>query len=169
MAGRIERMIAKTNAMRLLDARKVPYEVYTYDPAIHSAVEVAAVLGLPPEQVFKTLVLLREHGRPLLVMVPGNAEIDPRRLARALGERSVRMAPRQEAERLTGLQVGGIAALALIGKPFDVYLDRAALAYERILVNGGRRGLNLGIAVKDLLDVTGAHLIDAIARPEEPA
>jgi|DewCreStandDraft_2_1066082.scaffolds.fasta_scaffold00019_86 Cys-tRNA(Pro)/Cys-tRNA(Cys) deacylase len=164
MAGRVE----KTNAMRLLDARKVPYEIYTYDPAIHSAVEVAAVLGLPPEQVYKTLVMLRERGRPLLVMVPGNAEVDPRRLARSLGERSVRMAPRQEAERLTGLQVGGIAALALVGKPFDVYLDRSALAHERILVNGGRRGLNLGIAVKDLIDITGARLVDAIAYLEEP-
>jgi Cys-tRNA(Pro)/Cys-tRNA(Cys) deacylase len=153
--------IAKTNGMRALDARHVPYDTVAYDPAIQSAAEAAAAYGAPPDEVYKTLVLLREHGRPLLVMVPGTAEVDLRLLARSLGEKSVRLAPQREAERLTGLQVGGIGAVALLGKPFDVYLDRAALAHERIYVNPGRRGLNIRLRVDDLLRVTGAHLVDA--------
>jgi Cys-tRNA(Pro)/Cys-tRNA(Cys) deacylase len=151
----------KTNAMRALDARGVAYETVAYDPAIHAASEAAAAYGAPPEEVYKTLVLLRERGRPLLVMVPGPSEVDLRVLARSLGEKSVRMAPQREAERLTGLQVGGIGALALLGRPFDVCLDRSALAHERIYVNPGRRGLNVRLRVDDLLRLTGAQVVDA--------
>ena len=157
----------KTNAMRWLDQRKVPYETYTYDDAEHhSAVEVAAMVGVPPERVFKTLVMLRGRGRPLLVMMPAPAEVDPRRLAESLGEKSVEMAPQREAERLTGLKVGGIGALALLGRPFDVCLERAALGHERILVNPGRRGINIAIGVPALIELTGARIVDAAeARP----
>ena len=150
----------KTNAMRALDQRRIPYEAHEYDPEIKSADGVAAVLGVSPNEVYKTLVMLRESGRPLLVMVPGNREVDPRTLARSLGAKSVRMAPKQEAERLTGLQTGGIGALALLGKPFDVYIDRAALTKERIFVNGGRRGLNLRLRTSDLMAVTEAQPVD---------
>jgi Cys-tRNA(Pro)/Cys-tRNA(Cys) deacylase len=152
----------KTNAMRLLDRRKIAYQTYTYDDSQHhSAVEVAAMVGVAPELVYKTLVMLRPRGRPLLVMVPAPAEVDPRRLADSLGEKSVQMAPQREAERLTGLRVGGIGALALLGRPFDVCLERAALAHQRILVNPGRRGVNVGVAVADLIDLTGARVVDA--------
>lgn len=165
MAGRAE----KTNATRLLDARKVPYEALTYDPGIHSADGVAATFGLPPASVYKTLVVLPEGGdpraRPILVMVAGDREMDPRRFARSLGLKSVRMAPQKEAERLTGLQVGGIGALALTGKNFTVCLDRPATEREWILVNGGRRGLNLRVAVDDLIALTGARLVDASTDP----
>lgn len=158
----------KTNAMRRLDQRKVAYQVYRYNPAIHSASGVADAVGVPIDQVFKTLVV-RAEGRPLLVMVPGDREIDPRRLARALGEKSVALASQREAERLTGLLVGGIGALALLDKPFDVCLEQAALAHERILVNGGRRGVNLGIRVDDLIEVTGARIVAAIADHDRPS
>jgi Cys-tRNA(Pro)/Cys-tRNA(Cys) deacylase len=151
----------KTNAMRLLDARKVPYETVTYDPAIHSATEAALAYGAAPAEVYKTLVLLREHGRPLLVMVAGDQEVDLRRLARSLGEKSVHLAPQREAERLTGLQVGGIGALALLSKPFDVCLDQAALEHERVYVNPGRRGLNIRLRVDDLVRLTRARVVDA--------
>jgi Cys-tRNA(Pro)/Cys-tRNA(Cys) deacylase len=155
--------VEKTNAMRFLDGRKVAYTALEYPPDVHGAVEVAGVLGVPPESVYKTLVVLRERGRPLLVMVAGPREIDPRRLARALGEKAVRMAPQREAERLTGLQVGGIGALALLGKPFDVCLDRPALDRPELLVNGGRRGLNLRLRVDDLIRLTGARVVEATA------
>ncbi|HEY3109823.1 MAG TPA: aminoacyl-tRNA deacylase [Chloroflexota bacterium] len=152
----------KTNAIRMLDRRKIAYQTYTYDDsAHHSAVEVAAMVGVPPEQVYKTLVMLRPRGRPLLVMMPAPDEVDPRRLAESLGEKSVEMAPQREAERLTGLKVGGIGALALLGRPFDVCLERAALAHERILVNPGRRGINIGIGVPALVELTGARIVDA--------
>ena|SRR2546425_4181967 len=148
--------------MRLLDRRKIAYQTYFYDDSAHySAVEVAAMVGVPPEQVYKTLVMLRARGRPLLVMMPAPAEVDPGRLAESLGEKSVEMAPQREAERLTGLKVGGIGALALLGRPFDVCLERAALTHERILVNPGRRGINIGIGVPALVELTGARIVDA--------
>jgi Cys-tRNA(Pro)/Cys-tRNA(Cys) deacylase len=158
--------LAKTNAIRLLEAKRVPYEALTYDAEIHSAVSVADALGVPPEQVYKTLVVLREElgGQPLLVMIAGPEELDLRLLARSLGAKAVRMAPHREAERLTGLQVGGIGALALVDRPFEPCIERAALDHEWVLVNGGRRGLNLRVGVQDLIRLTGARLVDAVRR-----
>ena len=89
----------KTNAMRALDQRRVPYTVYTFSPEIHSADGVAAALGLPARMVYKTLVVVRPHGRPALVMVPGDRELDLRLLARALNEKTLAMASQREAER----------------------------------------------------------------------
>ncbi|MCC6416846.1 MAG: aminoacyl-tRNA deacylase [Gemmataceae bacterium] len=160
--------LEKTNAIRLLEAKRVPYEALTYDPEIHSAVGVAEVLGVPPEQVYKTLVVLREEprSRPLLVMIAGPDELDMRLLARSIGAKAVRMAPQRDAEKLTGLLVGGIGALALVSKPFEPCIERAALAHEWVLVNGGRRGLNLRVAVEDLVRLTDARVVDAVRRDD---
>lgn len=152
--------VSKTNAMRALDKEGVSYEAYTYDPALMGAVEVAEALGVPAGQVYKTLVMLRDEMAPLLVMVSGEREVDLRVLAQKFGSKSVRMAPKSEAERLTGLQTGGIGALALLGTPFPVYLDRAALSEQEIFVNGGRRGLNLRVPVADLVRLAGAVVVD---------
>jgi len=151
----------KTNALRLLDARGIPYRLFTFSPGIHSATEVAQVLGLPTHQVYKTLVVLRAQGRPLLVMIAGDRELDLKRVAAAVGDKKVRMATQREAEALTGLQVGGISALALLGRPFDIFLDRAALALEQIVVSAGKRGMNVQLAVDDLLRITRARIIEA--------
>ena len=160
--------LEKTNAIRLLDARRVAYEPLVYDPEIHSALGVADVLGVPPEQVYKTLVVLNEEAgnRPLLVMIAGPDELDHRLLARSIGAKATRMAPRREAERLTGLLVGGIGALALVNRPFVPCIERAALAFEWVLVNGGRRGLNLRVGVQDLIRLTGAQVVDAVRREQ---
>src|SRR5712692_1390903 len=154
----------RTQAMRALDARKIPYQVYVFPDTIHDAVQVAASIEKSPDQVFKTLVLIREdasNARPLLVMVPANREIDVRLLARELGVKSVRMTEHDHAENLTGLKVGGISALALLNRPFDAYLDECALQYEQILVSGGQRGVDLELRVSDILAVTGARTIAA--------
>jgi Cys-tRNA(Pro)/Cys-tRNA(Cys) deacylase len=151
----------KTNAMRALDAHKIPYSTFFYAETIHSADEVAALLGVPAAHVFKTLVVLADDGRQLLVMAPGDREIDLRRLARDIGAKSAQMALQREAERLTGLKVGGISPLALLDKRFEVYLDASAAALDEIYLNGGQRGVNVKLRVDDLIAMTGARLIEA--------
>jgi len=152
-------MSAKTNAMRVLDQRHIAYEVHEYAPEIHSAVEAAQAMGVPVERVYKTLVVIREtpRARPLLVMVPGDRALDLRALARSTSDKKLRMATQKEAESLTGLLVGGIGALALLNRGFEVWIDPAARAHERICVNAGQRGLNLELRVDDLVRVTNAR------------
>ena len=159
-------MAVRNNVTRLLDQRKIWYEAVEYDPSsFHSATEVAAMVGVPAGQVFKTIVVFREEKgkRPLLVIVPGDDEVDLKRLASALGEKKLRVAPQRDAESLTKLQVGGISALALINRGFDVVLDRSAERYadDGIYVSGGQRGLNVRIKPADLLALTGGRLLDA--------
>src|SRR3954452_9670073 len=149
----------KTNAMRALDTRGVAYEVRTYAPAITSAEGVAEDLGGVPAEGYKTLVMAADGDHKLLVMVPGDREASLKTLARTIGARAVAMVPKSQAERLTGLQTGGIGALALLGKAFAVYIDRAALEREWIYVNGGRRGLNLPVRVQDLIRITEARAV----------
>lgn len=156
----------KTNAARLLEARGIAYRVTVYDPAraFHGAEEAAELLGAPPDAVHKTLVVLREtrqRAKPILVMVPARRQVDLKRLAKALGEKKLRMATQREAEALTGLQVGGISALAVRKGAFDVFLDASARARERIHVSAGVRGVDLELRVEDLLAVTGARVVDA--------
>jgi Cys-tRNA(Pro)/Cys-tRNA(Cys) deacylase len=156
---------AKTNAMRALDQRRVPYTAHAFPPAIHSADGVADALAVPASTVYKTLVAVRPRGRPLLVMVGGDRELDLRLLARSLGEKSLDMAGHDQAESLTGLQVGGISALALLGKGFDVYIDAPAPALDQVYVSAGQRGLNLHLATADLIRVTGAKVVEATSAP----
>jgi Cys-tRNA(Pro)/Cys-tRNA(Cys) deacylase len=152
---------AKLNSMRLLEAHGVPYEIFTFPPDQHSALEVAEAAGAPAEQVYKTLVVQRERGKPLLVMVAADRQLDLKRLASAVGEKKLRMASHSDAERLTGLQVGGISPLALLNRGFDIVLDQRATGQDRIYLSAGQRGLNLILAVDDLLRVTGAPLVEA--------
>ncbi len=152
----------KLNSMRVLEAHDVPYQVFTYPPARHSALEVAELAGVSPAQVYKTLVVQRERGKPILVMIPGDRQLNLKRLAAAIGEKKLHMAPHSEAERLTGLKVGGISALALLNRGFDIYLDQSATGQSDIYVSAGQRGVNLTLAVGDLLRVTGARIVEAI-------
>jgi Cys-tRNA(Pro)/Cys-tRNA(Cys) deacylase len=159
--------VSKLNSQRLLESHKVAYATfsYTYDPDHPpDAADVARQIGLPPGQVYKTLVLAgASHGRPVLVMLPADTQLDLKRTAAAIGQKRLELMPRAETERLTGLKVGGIGALALAARRWQSYLDRSAEAYERIYVNAGQRGLMLGVGVPDLVRVLGATVIDAAA------
>jgi Cys-tRNA(Pro)/Cys-tRNA(Cys) deacylase len=151
----------KTNAMRALDARRVPYSTFTYSDTTHSATEVAELLGVAPGWVCKTLVVIADESRYLLVVTPGDRELDLRLVAKAVSAKSAHMALQRDAERLTGLKVGGISPLALLDKRFEVYVDASAAQLEELYINGGQRGVNLRLRVSDLLAVTGAHVITA--------
>jgi Cys-tRNA(Pro)/Cys-tRNA(Cys) deacylase len=153
-------MADKLNSMRILDQRQISYTVREFPDTIHSADGVADYVGLPPEMVYKTLVVLPNTGKPMLVMVAGSRELNLKKLAKAVGQKKVQMAPHKEAEQLTGLQTGGISALALLHKNFSVYLDRPVLELDRILVSAGKRGVNLELSVQDLIEVTRAKLIE---------
>jgi Cys-tRNA(Pro)/Cys-tRNA(Cys) deacylase len=152
----------KLNSTRVLERSQAPYEAMVFPGTIHSAEGVAEHLNLPLSEVFKTLVVERPAGgKPLLVMVAADRELDLKKLASALGEKKLRMARHADAERLTGLKVGGISPLALLNRGFQVYLDRPAVQLETIVISAGQRGVNLRVSVKDLLQVTGARLVDA--------
>lgn len=152
----------RNNVTRLLDSRKISYEVFEFPPEKHSAEETAELLGVPLERVYKTLVVLREAKgkKPLLVMVPAGRELNLKTLAAALGEKKLKMATQREAESLTGLQVGGISALALLNKGFEMCLDRAAQALPYIHISAGQRGANLRLAAPDLIALTNAKLVE---------
>lgn len=154
-------MSDKTLAMKLLDGKKVAYEVHSYPESERDAEIIADLIGVPAGIVFKTLVVVRDRGKPMLVMVPADRQLDLKKLAKAIGEKKVKMASHHEAEELTGLEVGGISALALLNRGFTVYLDKSAQAYERIFVSAGQRGVDVELAVYDLVKLTKAHLIDA--------
>ena len=156
----------KTNAMRALDQRHIAYTPYFYSDTIHSATEVAQLLGVDAGHVFKTLVAQADDGRNLLIVTPGDRELDLRLVARGVGAKSAHMALQRDAERLTGLKVGGISPLALLGKRFEVYLDAPGAALDELYINGGQRGVNVRLRVADLLAVTGARVIEATRAPD---
>ena len=153
----------KNNVTRLLDSRKIDYTVYTYDysAGVHSAVEVADAIGLPTAQVFKTLVVVSDEARrkPMLVVIPGPESLALKQFARAIGQKKVKMAEHDQAEKLTKLQTGGISPLALINKGFDIYLDERARVFDTIAVSAGQRGANIELPVADLVTLTGARWI----------
>lgn len=148
----------KPLAVRMLEQRKIPHEVFAFDDRIRSAAEVARETGMPAVSVLKTLVVELDppRGKPYLVMVPADREIELKALARSLGVKALRMASHSDAERHTGLKVGGISALALLGKGFRVLIDEDAAALDHVLVSAGQRGFDVRLAVPDLLVLTGA-------------
>lgn len=153
--------------MRLLDARHVSYEVSSFSGDIRSATEAAAAMGVDPSTVYKTLVVERPRGKPLLVMVAGDKQVDLGALAASVGEKKLRLASHHDAEALTGLKVGGISALALLNKGFDICIDRAAQQLDQITISAGQRGLDLRLSVSDLVGVTGAKWVEA--GPADPS
>jgi len=154
-------MVKKLNSMRLLDTYNVAYEVMCFPPHIHSATGVANFFNLPLDMVYKTLVVIPPHGKPLLVLVAGDREIHLRQLAQTLGIKRLRMATQKEAESLTGLKVGGISALAIQHRGFPVYIDRAATRRDKLLVSAGQRGIDLCLKTTDLIHITDAALVEA--------
>lgn len=151
----------QNNVTRLLSSRHVDYRVheYDYDGGVHSAVEVAEAIGLPPNHVYKTLVALPDEPRakPVLAVIPGPANLDLKLLAKELGVKKARMATHEQAESLTGLLTGGISPLALVSRGFRVYVDASAIGCQTIAVSAGQRGANVELAPSDLIALTRAR------------
>lgn len=154
-------MPAKLNSMRLLEQHKIPYELVEYPDDLRDAEEIAEVLGVPPFLVYKTLVVEPEGGgKPFLVMMAANRQLDLKRLAAVAGAKKVRMASHRDAEALTGLKVGGISALALTHKNWIVFLDQPATEHQHILISAGQRGVDLRVPTMALVGLVRARLAD---------
>jgi Cys-tRNA(Pro)/Cys-tRNA(Cys) deacylase len=152
------------NVTRLLDGQKIKYSAFELPPEKLGAVEAARIMGVPAELVYKTIVITREgKGKPILAVIPGPGEVDLKALAAALDEKKVHLPTEREAERLTGLQAGGISPLALINRGFQVVIDASAQALAEFYISGGQRGLDIRLAPADLARLTRARFA-AIAK-----
>jgi Cys-tRNA(Pro)/Cys-tRNA(Cys) deacylase len=155
----------KTNAVRQLDTLHIAYELrdYEVDPDDLSAVKVAAQIGLPPAQVFKTLVIQGDRHGIALAVIPGDLEVDLKALARLSGNRRMEMAPLSQVQPLTGYIRGGVTALAC-KKAYPVYLDDSAQHHAAIAVSAGVRGTQIVLAPADYVRATGATLASCLAK-----
>jgi Cys-tRNA(Pro)/Cys-tRNA(Cys) deacylase len=154
----------KTNAIRILEGMKVPFEVreYEVDPEDLSAETVAAKVGLPAEQVFKTLVARGDRNGVCLAVIPGNCELDLKGLAKTSGDRKVDVVPLKEVQPLTGYIRGGVTALGC-KKDYPVYADETIELFDVISISAGARGAQLLLKPADYLRaVNGA--VGAIAK-----
>ena len=162
-------MPAKTNAARLLDQMGVRYELreYEVDPSDLAAEAVAAKIGLPAEQVFKTLVARGDHNAIVMAVIPGDQELNLKALAAAAGERKMHLVPVKELQALTGYIRGGVTALAA-KRDFPVYADETIELFKVVSVSAGLRGLQILVAPADYLRATNATLT-ALAQPKNQA
>lgn len=150
---------AKTNAVRLLERLGIPHELrdYEVDPDDLAAESVAEKIGMPAEQVFKTLVARGDRNGVCLAVIPGDCQLDLKALARLTGDRKVDTVPLKEVQPLTGYVRGGVTAMAG-KKDYPVYLDETAELFDTFSVSAGARGLQVVLAPGDYLRVTSATL-----------
>lgn len=141
---------SKTNALRILDSMKIPYKEHTYrDDAPLSGMEVAEILGEDPKRVFKTLVTVGKSGAHYVFMVPAGAELDLKKAAAAVGEKSVEMLRSAELFPLTGYVHGGCSPIGM-KKRFRTVIDESAEELGRIYCSAGRIGCQIEIELSDL-------------------
>jgi Cys-tRNA(Pro)/Cys-tRNA(Cys) deacylase len=159
--------MSKTNACRILDSLGIRYRLQEYkvDPDDLSAENVAAKVGLPPAQVFKTLAVRGDRNGISVAVIPGNYELDFKALARLSGDRSMELVPLKEVQTVTGYIRGGVTALGM-KREYPVFADETMELWEEICVSAGQRGLQLLIAPADYLRATAAT-VGRIAR-EKP-
>jgi Cys-tRNA(Pro)/Cys-tRNA(Cys) deacylase len=156
----------KTNAARLLDTLGIPYELrpYEVDPEDLTAISVARKIGLPPEQVFKTLLAHTNTSENIFAVIPGDAELDLKKLAQAAGAKKVELASLKEVEPLTGYIRGGVTVMGA-KRPFPAFADETIELFDQISVSAGQRGLQLLLAPADYLRAANATLADLTKGP----
>lgn len=162
--------ITKTNAARLLDRAHVPYELipYNVDESNLAATHVAEELGEDIRQVFKTLVLTSGKGEYFVCVVPGDAEVDLKKAAKAASAKKVDLIPMKELLPLTGYIRGGCSPVGM-KKQFPTYFHSTAALFDYIYVSAGMRGLQFKIAPAQLIEYVGGALADLInEQSQEP-
>jgi Cys-tRNA(Pro)/Cys-tRNA(Cys) deacylase len=160
-------MAAKTNAARLLDTLGIRHELRDYDPGDEHlpAEEVARRVGLPPEQVFKTLVVRGDRTGTMFAVVPGDAALDLKALAKLSGDRKCDTVPLKEVQPLTGYVRGGVTALAA-KKEYPTFVDETADLFDAISVSAGIRGTQIVLAPADYVRATRART-GPLSKPKE--
>ncbi len=156
--------ISKTNVARILDSKKISYELipYTVDENNLAAGHIADELGENIEQVFKTLVLRGDRNGHFVCVVPGDCEVDLKKAAKVSGNKKAEMIPMKELLPTTGYIRGGCSPIGM-KKPFPTWFHRTCLDFEYIYVSAGVRGLQIKIAPEDLIAVVGASIDDLTA------
>jgi Cys-tRNA(Pro)/Cys-tRNA(Cys) deacylase len=157
ITDRVEIMAQKTNAARLLDQMKIPYELLPYDvdETDLSAGSVAHKIGFPIEQVYKTLVARGDKTGVMLACVPGNHELDLKALASASGNKKVEVVPLKEVQPLTGYIRGGVSPLGT-KKKYPVFIEAEVQEKDKISLSAGIRGCQMILSPSDLLKATNA-------------
>ncbi len=142
----------KTNGARFLESLGIPFELreYEVDPNDLSAITVARKIGMPPEQVFKTLLTTGGHGVFVFAVIPGDAELDFKKLARVAGLRKAEMVPLKDVQPLTGYLRGGVTVFGA-RKSYPVFVDETAVLFDKISVSAGTRGTQLILSPDDYL------------------
>jgi Cys-tRNA(Pro)/Cys-tRNA(Cys) deacylase len=151
----------KTNGARFLESLGIPFEIreYQVDPEDLSAITVAKKIGMPAEQVFKTLLVTGGPNIYRFAVIPGDAELDFKKLARAAGLRKAEMAPLKDVQPLTGYIRGGVTLFGA-RKAYPVYIDETAILFDKISVSAGARGTQLILSPEDYLRAAQAMEVE---------
>ena len=150
----------KTNAMRILEQKKLPHNVNYYECGeFTDAVQIAEMLGQDPERTFKTLMCVGKSGAYYAFVMQGTAEMDLKKAAAAAGEKSIALLPVKEIQLVTGYIRGGCTSIGM-KKDYPVFLDETALLYDEIIVSGGRLGTQIFLSPDTLLAATNGKAAD---------
>lgn len=164
-----KKKMPKTNAIRQVEQKKIPYKEYTYEWSEDQlgADHVIAETHGNPDQLFKTLVAVGNVTGPIVAVIPGNRELDLKKIAKASGNKKVEMLHLRDLEATTGYIRGGCSPVGM-KKRFPTFIHESALAYPTMIVSAGKRGLQMELAPADLASLTGAQFV-ALTATEETA
>lgn len=152
----------KTNAMRILDTKKIPYTAHTYEcDEFKDGIQIADMLGLPHEKVYKTLVTQGNSKNYFVFVIPIAEELDMKKAAKSVGEKSVSMLHVKDINSVTGYIRGGCTAIGM-KKQYVTRIDERARELEYIIVSGGKLGMQLELKPDDLAEASGAEFADII-------
>lgn len=152
----------KTNAMRILDTKKIPYTTHTYEcDEFIDAIQIADMLGLPYEKVYKTLVTQGSSKNYFVFVIPIAEELDMKKAAKSVGEKSVAMLHVKDINAVTGYIRGGCTAIGM-KKQYVTRIEQSAQKLEKIIVSGGKLGMQLELTPQDLAAASGAEFADII-------
>lgn len=154
----------KTNAMRILETKKIPYITHTYEcDAFIDALQIADMLSLPYEKVYKTLVTQGNSKNYYVFVIPINQELDMKKAAKSVGEKSVSMLHVKDINTVTGYIRGGCTAIGM-KKQYITRIEQAAQTLDQIIVSGGKLGMQIELSPQDLANAANAEFADIVVK-----